>query len=364
MSINPRVPSRNKAGILAGPVAKGILETLQESPEQMVLKNLGIYLLVDRAFYNHTESQLQLSFTDKGLHGIVNGGHTYAAIMQAIEQAEPSQLERLNEAFVRLNVYEGIEADMVAEMAEGQNRSKQVDDPSLANLQGEFDLIRKALKGLPGASTIAYHQGDTGDLYVSELLVMLELLNPLRYSDKKHPNALYNRRALGLRFFQDDMQAEPKLTKALIELLPSILKLADRIRLETPAAANRAKLKFGRVKVSSHERAGSQRPQALVLPFIGATTGYRVPQGWVWPMLAAFRANLAWDGHKLSFIEPLEKLIPSVINDLVAVCVAEHKDSGGRPELVGKREAAYSRCYAVIELYLAKRGLLGVGSLS
>lgn len=361
MSINPRVPSRNKAGILAGPVAKGIMQTLTEAPEQMVLKNLGIYLLVDRAYYNHSECQLQLSFTDKGRHGIVNGGHTYAAIMQAIEQAEPAELEALNNAFVRLNVYEGIEADMVPEIAEGQNRSKQVDDPSLANLQGHFDIIRKALKGMPGASTIAYHQGDQGDMYVSELLVMLELLNPLRFTDKKHPHSLYNRQALGLKYFHEDMEQQPKLLKQLIELLPDILRLADRIRLETPAAANRNHLKFGRIKVGQ-ERAGSQRSQAIMLPFIGAKTGYRVPQGWVWPMLAAFRANLHLDGHKLKWYVPLEKLIPDIIDDLVSVCIAEHKDSGGRPELVGKREAAYSACFTRVELYLAKRGLLGAGS--
>jgi hypothetical protein len=38
--------------------------------------------------------------------------------------------------------------------------------------------------------------------------------------------------------------------------------------------------------------------------------------------------------------------------------VAEHKDSGGRPELVGKKEAAYAACYTKAELYLARRGLL------
>lgn len=66
----------------------------------------------------------------------MNGGHTYAAIRDAIENAEDADLENLARAYVRLHILQGIEDSKVAEIAEGLNRSKQVDDPSLAKLQG------------------------------------------------------------------------------------------------------------------------------------------------------------------------------------------------------------------------------------
>ena len=72
----------------------------------------------------------------------------------------------------------GIDESKVAEIAEGLNRSKQVDDPSLANLQGHFERIREVMAGRPGGDAIAYHQG-------SEVGWTPELRQPV-----KHPIAV------------------------------------------------------------------------------------------------------------------------------------------------------------------------------
>ncbi len=365
MAINPRVPSRTKVGLLRGPVAQGILSTLREQPHEMVIKNQGIYVLAaETKFAVNADvgkggaGTLELKLADKGKHGIVNGGHTYAAIREAIETATPEELESLKEAYVRLNVYVGVDEEFVPEMAEGLNRSKQVDDPSLVNLQGDFDAIRKALKGIPGASEIAYHQGDSGSIYISEILVYLEMFNVHRFSSRKHPNALYNRAALGLKYFSQDMQEDEVLLQALIGLLPDILWLADSIRSMVPRASNRNSLKFGRIKLGT-ERAGTPKATKVQLPFISSESAYRVPNGWTYPMLAAFRANLALgvDGE-LAWRMPLKELLGLTIDELVGVCVVELRDNNMRPELIGKRESAYSTCYAKVELVLAKAGLL------
>ena len=50
----------------------------------------------------------------------------------------------------------------LCDMAEGLNRSLQVDDKSLENLQGTFKEIKTALADKPGADQIAYRQGDPG----------------------------------------------------------------------------------------------------------------------------------------------------------------------------------------------------------
>lgn len=362
MEINPRVPNRTAKGILSGPVTKGILSTLRDTPEEMVLKNQGIYLLVQSTAYDRHDGDhdgtLKLTLADKGKHGIINGGHTYAAIREAIEQcSNEEEQEALQRAYVRFNIFQGIDADFVPEIAEGLNRSKQVDDPSLINLQGDFDAIRKVLRGVQGEHSIAYHQGDNGDIYISEVLVYLEMFNRARYSDRKHPNALYNRQALGLKYFSEDLADSASPLKPLMAILPELLRLGDSIRKLTPEAANKNHLKFGRIKVGS-ERAGSARPVQVSLPFIGEQSTYRVPNGWVYPMLAAFRANLRQEGNRMAWRLPLAELLPLVIEDLVGVCVVEHRDNNMRPELIGKRESAYSQCYLKVELALAKLGKL------
>lgn len=363
MEINPRVPSRNRKGILSGPVVKGILTTLREMPEEMALKNQGIHLLVEDMRFSAEKGDrglLNITFTDAGRHGIINGGHTYAAIRESVETATPEELKDLENAYVRLHIMQGIDPDFVPEIAEGLNRSKQVDDPSLINLQGEFDIIRKSLRGIPGENAIAYHQGDEGEVYISEILVILALFNRERFSEKKHPYNLYHKQALGLKYFSEDLVEHKKTIENLIQMLPDFLWLGDSIRKATPEAAKHNEFQFGRVKIGSKARAGSTKNKGTFLPFINEMVNYRVPNGWVYPMLAAFRANIkkSDDGKRLEWIVPLSQILADTIDDIVGVCVREHKNNNARPELIGKRESAYSQCYTKIQLYLARKKLL------
>ena len=123
MKVNPRVPKHTQKGVLSGPVIKGILETLENAPEDMALKNQGIYLLVDEAKFERETGglgRLSIRLANADRHGIVNGGHTYAAIRQAIDDAEEG-ISNLGDAFVRLHILQGIDEAKVPEIAEGLN---------------------------------------------------------------------------------------------------------------------------------------------------------------------------------------------------------------------------------------------------
>jgi hypothetical protein len=361
MKVNPRVPNRTQKDLLSGPVVQGIKDTLLEDPEDMAIKNQGIYLLVSDATFERApggNGQLTITLADPLRHGIVNGGHTFAAIRETIETAEEIELKSLSNAFVRLHILQGIEESKVAEMAEGLNRSKQVDDPSLANLQGHFVQIREVMAGKPGADVIAYHQGDAGEVYISEVLVFLEMFNRERFDRKKHPHYLYSRTKSALDFYKRDLDARPCPLDNLVPKLPEILVLSDLLRRETPAAAKRVGFDFGRLKIGKKVRAGTKTGKDISLHFLGKTMGHRVPSGWLYPMLAAFRANVDWDlvQSKFQWKVPLEKLVPKVIDDLVRVCVTEHRDNGLQPDKVGKRESTYSQCYDKLQLYLLESG--------
>jgi len=357
MEVNPRVPSRTQKGVLSGPVIKGIQETLTDDPEDMSIKNQGIYLLVHDATFAKGpggNGQLAITLSDPSRHGIVNGGHTYAAIRDAIENADEQESESLARAYVRLHILQGIEASKVAEIAEGLNRSKQVDDPSLANLQGHFDRIREVMTGKPGANAIAYHQGGEGDVYVTEVLVFLEMFNRERFDRKKHPHYLYSRTKSALEFYQKDLESTPSPVDVLVPRLPEILALSDLIRRETPAAARRVGFEFGLMKTGKTRAGAKSHKKNVPLVFLNSTMSHRVPNGWLYPMLAAFRANVEWDLQKGKFEwkVPLAKLVPAVIDDLVGVCVTEHRDNKLQPDKVGKRESTYVQCYDKIQLYL------------
>jgi AIPR protein len=359
MDVNPRSPSRRADDSLKGPVVAGISRTLTEDPENMALKNQGIYLLVEQAEHTHLpggRGQLTIVLSDKNLHGIVNGGHTFCAIREKYESADEMEAESLEQAFVRLHVLSGIAEDKVPAIAEGLNRSKQVDDPSLVNLQGHFDKIRAVMKGRLGENDIAYHQGDSGDIYVTEILAMLEMFNCQRFTKNKHPHNLLNRLKSALEFYKTDLKA-PSPLDLLIPRLPEILRLADNIRKKTPTASKDAGFQLGRVKLGKKVRAASPAHKNEPLHFIGGSVDCRVPNGWLFPMLAAFRANVRWDLENGLFAwkVPLDELLDAVIVDLVRVCVSEHKDNNLRPDQVGKRESTYAQCYDKVALYLLER---------
>lgn len=361
MEVNPRVPNRTQKGVLSGPVVKGIIETLTESPDDMAIKNQGIYLLVEDAEFTRAQGgagKLRITLADPTRHGIVNGGHTYAAIKDAIENADDVTRTSLERAHVRLHLLQGIDEAKVAEIAEGLNRSKQVDDPSLANLQGHFDKIREVMGGKPGAETIAYHQGGPGDIYITEILVKLELFNCERFDRKRHPHYLLNRSKSALEFYQGDLERRPSPTDLLVPKLPEILKLSDLIKKQTPEAAKRVGFEFGRMKIGK-VRAGSQTNRNIPLPFLGERMAYHVPNGWLYPMLAAFRANVDWDLRRRRFEwkVPLNELVPLVIDDLVRVCVTEHRDNNLQPDKVGKRESTYSQCFDKVQLHLLETAI-------
>lgn len=362
MKVNPRVPSRTKVGVLSGPVIKGIQDTLTDYPEDMALKNQGIYLLVDTAEFKREtggEGFLTVKLTSPDLHGILNGGHTFAAIQDEVDNADDDEKLNLERAYVRLHILQNIDMEKVPEIAEGLNRSKQVDDPSLENLRGHFEKIKAILEGKQGSDQIAYHMGDSGSVYITDVLVYLEMFNCERFDARKHPHYFFSRTKSAMQFFEGDIDKNPSPVDLILPRLSEILTLGDKICLKMPKAAKQIGFEFGRMGKGKN-RAGSKTHKDTFLPFIGEKMSYRVPKGWLFPMLSAFRANVNWslkDG-KFDWYMPLDALLDKIIVDLAEVCVTEHRDNNLKPDMVGKRESSYRQCYDKALLHLLRSGFI------
>jgi hypothetical protein len=173
-------------------------------------------------------------------------------------------------------------------------------------------------------------------------------------SQRYFKNYLYSRTKSALDFYQRDLESRPSPIDLLVPRLPEILQLSDMIRRETPAAANRVGFNFGMMKIGKARAGAKTNKKNVPLLFLNSTMGHRVPNGWLYPMLAAFRANVEWDLPQRKFVwkVPLEKLVPEVIDDLVGVCITEHRDNNLQPDKVGKRESTYVQCYDKIQLFL------------
>lgn len=359
LNVNPRVPSRNAKGVLSGHVVKGIQETLRGYPQDFALKCLGLFLLVEEMEHERMPGgtgELRLTLSDVDSHGLCNGGHAYAAIR---DFAESEGVDALKDAYVRIHIYQGIPSEKVIEIAEGMNRSKQVDDPSLADLAGNFSAIKKAMDGRTGAKEIAYHQGEEGTYYVTDIIRVIMFFNRERFDDTNHPHRLYRQQKVMLRQFKEDFNSRPSPLDILIPKLDEFLRLADNICKATPDAAGRLSppFEFGRMKPDPKKsgRAGSKEHRGTRLCFIGETMDHKVANGWLMPMLAAFRANLRWNLSEgvCEWREPIDELLNEVIGDLVRICVQEHKERV-KPDEIGRKPSVYEQCYDKVERYLDK----------
>lgn len=361
--VNPRVPTRSAKDLLTGHVVRGIQDTMREAPADFALKNQGLYLLVDSVGEYDRQREggrLRFSMSDPMAHGLCNGGHTYAALREYAERPENPQT--LEEVWVRLHLFEGVDAEKVPAMAEGLNRSRQVDDPSLMNLEGQFEAIRRTLQGKAGYKEIAYRQGDPGNYYITEIIRAIMFFNCERYDSRKHPSTLYRQQRQMLEAFREDANKPPSPIALIVPHVHEILVLMDMLAQATPAACKRLKPPFelGRMRGErAGVRAGSAEHKGTPLYFLGSTMDYKIHTGWLLVMLAAFRANVRWDlaAGQFEWKMPNGELLAKVVDGLVAICVQEYRDNKSKPDEMARNPAVYDRCYKEIELELLRAGI-------
>ena len=366
MEVNPRIPVRNKKDSLQGTVAKAMVATLLEEPEKFELKNQGMYILADDVEFEKGEGGagvVTVTLADRARNGLVNGGHTFLAIREAAETREdPENQDKYPDpwnAHVRLHIMVGVDADLITDIAEGLNRSLQVDNPSLENLRGTFEGIKRHMTGKTGEDQIAYRQGDPGDVDILQVLTSLAVFDLENYPDRKtHPNGLFGHPKALLDAFTKDASKDDSVFGKIIPKVHEILALSDRIQQE----ALRPERGLGKLKVSNAKKANRARsPKHYGRPahFIGGNIDGNLPLGWLYPMLAAFRADVsreAWKKGRFEWIVDPADLLVEVVDELVQIVKQEHADNNKKPAEVGRKEAAYRGCYSVVTMELAQRG--------
>jgi len=360
MDVNPRVPSYTKRGEIKGPVVKQMIETLNSEPELFALKNQGIWILAKDVSFKRQEGGLgvaEVVLDTPEKHGVVNGGHTLYTLLDYCEGLDS---EEPIDAYVRMHVLDSIDSSYASALAQGLNRSFQVNDASLVNLEGGFDKIRKVMNGKKGSDEIAYYQGDEGDVDILEVLTMMMLFDVDSFpGSKKHPNVYFGQTKKVLADFDADSPTFDKLIKAL----PQILILSDRIPQK---AWEKFAKRLGNRKVSNrpaNNRAGAPKHKAILAHFAGGTIGGKFMQGWLYPMLAAFRANVSleeWRKGKFVWLMPPEQLLELVIDEMMEIVLQADADNKGKPAEVGRKEAAYRMCFQTVAMALAQRGKINL----
>src|SRR5262249_35709983 len=158
--------------------------------------------------------------------------------------------------------------------------------------RGRFDDIKAHLQGKPGEKQIAYRQGDSGEVDIQQVLTFMAMLDISRFPDRKtHPHILFGHPKAVLDHFIDDSEKEKPIFLRILPRLHEILVLTDKLQQEGVKKESLKRLKVTNTRKNNRVR--SPKYKGRPAHFAGGTIDGYFPLGWLYPMLAAFRANIS-----------------------------------------------------------------------
>lgn len=341
LDVNPRQPK------MTTNVAKQIKNAVLDTERDFYINNRGIVISAKSFKYNTTDSTVMIDLgdtdneDDKFTYGILDGGHTYTAIMECRDEIKDM------DKYVRIEVITNVQN--ITRLSDARNKSVQVSDIALFNLENQFDPIREAIKNESYADKIAYKDNEDKEINISELLRIIFAFDIDRFPDDTNaPIQAYSGKAQVFKQFKESCKTT--LYKFLISELPLLVKLYDKIQLELGDKYNEfkhragANAKFGAVRgVESNDSA------SFTTTYFQKPTKYNISIGYIYPILGAFRALLAKDEVTNTYywsVDPIEMWDEIGVNIVQNVFESNNKNN---PQLAGKDKTLWLGNYRIVD---------------
>ena len=343
LDVNPRVPK------MGTNVAKRLLNAVVEPETDFYINNRGIVISAKSLVFNSSNSEVTIDIgnqddddenDDRYNYGILDGGHTYTAIMEKRDEI-PEDIVK----YVRVDVItNGVN---ITRLSDARNTSVQVSDIALFNLEDSFDDIRDAIKNEPYADKIAYKENERKQIDISELLRLIYAFDIVKYpDDNAAPIQSYSGKAQVFKRYKDAF--DTAFYKSLTKQLPLLVDLYDLIERELYLKYNDYKKKlgvatprFGNVKGVENIEKGTKTN------FLNSETSYSISSGYIYPIFGAFRALLKFDensGEVSWLFNPLD------VWDEVGTTIAQNTfESSNNPQLAGKDKQLWLSNYRIVE---------------
>ncbi len=371
MAVNPREQK------LQGPIIRGMAETWEEFPEEFFRINRGILLFGRQLEYDSTTQTVTLTFQNRKMDGVGDGGHTLRLILErlipeTIAGEEPDDIEESDEdeeiggppveRYVEAEVITGLSLEEISRVARSRNTSKNVPDYAIKRLEGTFDGLEQALRRANETFTdhcVAFkpneHIEDSKDFKQVSILTILQILCCMdidHYDVDQHPIEAYKNKGKTPEFF---VQREDTYRK-MYPIVDDILRLFDTIRARLPEAYNRTRLRWGSV---IKEPVGiGMKEELLYIDPSGETLAPKAPQALFFPIFSAFRAALyeangkyAWVGGVRPTDWPEDEFDDLLVKLGKKIRTAVNK-RGDNFNAVGRDNEVWDVCYSVVDKHL------------
>lgn len=348
LKVNPREPNMHTD------VAKEIIAAVKEPETDFYLNNRGIVISAKSLTFDTANSEVSVDLGDPDdpedleLYGILDGGHTYKAIIENRDSI-PSDLEK----YVRVEVITNVQN--IARLSDARNTSRQVSDAALFNLDGKFGDVIEAIKDTSFANRVAYKDNENKDIHVLTLLRLMYAMDIKKFPDDSiAPVQSFSGKAQVFKRYSQVY--DTPLYKALTKQIPKLAELYDRIELELPQKyrtykeALGIKGKFGKitgVENVTRDKNDKDTGRMNYTTYSQTPTKYQISSGYIYPIFGAFRALLKYDEAKETvywLFDPLE------LWEEVGTSLTQNTFEGARnPQATGKDTKIWLSNYRIVE---------------
>lgn len=346
--VNPR---SHHADSLNSKVAADIERTLRESPEDFWLANRGGFLLAERVEYDTEAAMLSICLSQPKLHGLADGGTTNAVILKLQSRRGMQGEEQLAAALARarfnLDIVVGLtDNERIGKLVQGRNRSVQVKEWSLADFRGGFDWLKDEVNR-PGGKLrgrIGFEENSQNEASVLELISVLELFHPIYEGGdrKRAPTTAFSSKGTAdKRFLNEKMEVG---FRTLAPVIDEIAELHDHIHCRFKDAYSDHCKSANKKKHQLAKRKGTESKK-VKLPFTGATCPYKIDKGLIFPLLAAHRCLLSFNGEAASWKADPFDFFDNYGPELVGRLYDEYEKLRNNPASMGKNASVYEALY-------------------
>lgn len=347
LDVNPREPK------MTTNVAKRLLNAVIEPENDFYINNRGIVIAAKSLKFNSMDHTVTIDLgnqndeSDHYSYGILDGGHTYRAIMTQRDQIPDAQKK-----YVRLEVITNVQN--ITRLSDARNTSVQVSDIALFNLDDNFADVQAAIAKEPYRNKIAYKDNAPEPIHISDLIRLLYAFDIDKYpDDMSAPIQSYSGAAQVFKRYQTAY--DTAFYKALTKELPTLVRLYDTIE----ATLSKKYAAYKKASGVQNPRFGSVRgitpKESSKTKFLGTSTDYQISNGYIFPIFGAFRSLLRFDqstGVASWVFDPID--IWNSVGDSLAQNTFE---SISNPQLAGKDKQLWLTNYRIVETQSLRQSL-------
>lgn len=342
LDVNPREQKMSTS------VAKKLISAVSEPETDFYLNNRGIVISAKNLTFDTNNSIVTIDLgdqendDDKYSLGILDGGHTYRAIIEN-RNTIPDGLKK----YVRIEVITNVQN--ITRLSDARNTSVQVSDIALFNLDDKFDNIKESISNECYANKIAYKDNEDKELHVYELLRLMFAVDKEKYpDDTAAPIQSYSGKAQVFKRYKSAY--DNAFYRSLVKQLPTLVLLFDTIERELPERYKEYKRNLG----TANPRFGGVRGIECCPPdktfftnFLHNEMSYNISSGYIYPIFGAFRflINFNEETETVDWLfDPIE-----IWNEVGTALAQNTFETWANPNMAGKDKQLWLSNYRIVE---------------